>query len=96
MQSEARINAIIAPNKLWIISKNLNIEERRMDSIVKKCSAFQLVSRLIQRNLEDRGTRVRCCVPGRLTSSTEIFRKRESGCVMAVRIRANVSLKKNN
>lgn len=49
---------------------------------------------LVQRNLEDRGTRVRCCVPGRLTSSTEIFRKRESGCVMAVRIRANVSLKK--
>lgn len=45
MQSEDRINAIIAPNKLWIISKNLNIEERRMDSIVKKCSAFQLVSR---------------------------------------------------
>lgn len=31
MQSEARINAIIAPNKLWIISKNLNIEAKTKD-----------------------------------------------------------------
>lgn len=82
--------------QLDIESKNgFDCEETRTHSVKGRkyfdlCfgleNSYREICRIVEQGLE------LCSL--RLTSSAEIFRKRESAYVMTVRIRANVSLKK--
>lgn len=78
--------------QLDIESKNgFDCEETRTHSVKGRKyfgleNSYREICRIVEQGLE------LCSL--RLTSSAEIFRKRESAYVMAVRIRANVSLKK--